>query len=218
MWPQNVQSGSIEFMCLFWPVMGHRAEYVGMKRRRIKATIHWALGRHHALVISSSHLCMESSSTCTPGSPRKTATQTIHFKTLNTAFVASSCKMFLIQSIPFKDTVENGGGWFEQCSFYFYILVQTGKLVFHCQINQEHIYYLTLFEIISTMLKVSIKSIKFFQAQNQNNNTNINCILCSLNISLCDYRWIFLSPFLSHSHFLCLCFCHLANEEIEVVP
>lgn len=96
--------------------------------------------------------------------------------------------MFLIQSIPFKDMAENGGGWFEQCSFYFYILVQTGKLVFHCQINQEHIYYLTLFEIISTMLKVSIKSINFFQAQNQNNNTNINCISCSLNISLCDYR------------------------------
>lgn len=122
MWPQNVQSGSIESMCLFWLGMGHRAEYVGMKRRRIKATIHWALGRYHTLVISSSHLCMESSSTCTPGSPRKTSTQTLHFKTLNTAFVASQCKTFLIQSIPFKDMVENGGGWLEQCSFYFYIL------------------------------------------------------------------------------------------------
>lgn len=109
-----------------------------------------------------------------------------------------------------------GGEWWGviwAMYFYFYILVQTGKLVFHCQINQEHIYYLTLFEIISTMFKVSIKSIKFFQAHSQNNNTNINCISCSVNISLCEYRWIFLS--LSHSHSLCL--CHLTNEEIEVV-
>lgn len=74
--------------------------------------------------------------------------------------------MFLIQFIPFKDGVDNGGVgvWFGQCILIFYISVQNGKLVFHCQINQEHIYYL-MFEIISTMLKVSIKSIKFFQAQ-----------------------------------------------------
>lgn len=74
--------------------------------------------------------------------------------------------------------------------FYVYILFQPGKFTFHCQINQEHIYYLALFKILSTLFKVSATSIKFFQAQNQHKNTNINCISCSANIKLCVCRCI----------------------------
>lgn len=86
--------------------------------------------------------------------------------------------------------------------FYVYILFQPGKFTFHCQINQEHIYYLALFKILSTLFKVSATSIKFFQAQNQHKNTNINCISCSANIKLCVCRCI-------HIFFFVLRLCFL---------
>lgn len=57
-----------------------------------------------------------------------------------------------------------GRGVVWEIHFYFFLLVQIGKLVFQCEISEGHIYYLVLFEIISAMFNVSIKSITFFSS------------------------------------------------------
>lgn len=179
-----VQRGSVESTCLLWPGIGptvySTCEWKGgdLKLPRIEdewRAKHWSLNLHISV--------WKVPARCSPASPpppKKRDQRKPCTSKLSTAFIASQLKMFLIQSILFKHGVENGGrGVVWAIYFYFFVLVQPGTLVFHCQNNEGHIYYLVLFEIISTMFKVSIKSIQCFQAQNQKKNKHkLHFMLC----------------------------------------
>lgn len=150
---------------------------------------------------------MEGTSTLFPRFCPKEIKENPTLQKLNTDFIGSQCKMFLIQPIPFKDGVEIEDRVGVGNVFLFLHFSSNGKIGIPWLNQQECIYYLALFEIISTMFRISIKSIKFFQAQNKNKNTNINCISCFANISLCDHNEYFPFPvFLSPSLSFCLSF------------
>lgn len=138
--------------------------------------------RHQAPSIQSSHLYVGVTSTLLPRLPPKEIKAD---PILQKAKYSFHCLPTQDVSNTISSLQRWGGEWGDVvCTEYFYfcILAETRKLVFHCQIKQECIYYLVLFEIIPTVFEVSIKHIKFFQAKNQNKNTNINYILCSVNI------------------------------------